>query len=283
MNKQLIDALKSEPYSKKELLEIYQEFFPSKSKDTLRKRLERDLSKLDYLGLIEERGDKYFWYIYINFLDENYEVKLGHSNKLIPALRRIAGEKYYGEEDNIWKILRINDECLESHLMAYPEIYEDLQEYRKLKHKVEQDKKQLMTQLNGKVKKAFGEKITEDLKTLYSKSYVRKNIPSLIYRIIASKSSPPIRVEREEIVVGDVVVAGGSHLFDEIREFLLREIGDESNISTIYQIEKMEEEALNLQKRYQKRTLELIMKINSGEPLKVKCNTCPEVYDLPVN
>ena len=280
MNKPLIDALKSEPYTKKELLEILKENF-SKSHDTLRKMLERQLPKLITLGLVEERGDKYFWYIYLNFLDENYETKLNHSRKLIPALRRVAGDIYYDEEENhILGYLQANDECAESHLGVYPEIYTPLEEYKILKQKIEQKRERLLIELDEKVKGVFGEKTIEKNPTLFSENYVRDNIPSLIYQLISSKKDVSVRNFRGEIRVGASSVGHGSQFFDKIKQFLNSEIRNESNISAISQIEKMKKESFKLQKEFQRKTMDLIMRINSGEPLKAKCRTCPEVYQI---
>ena len=282
MNKPLIDALKSEPYTKKDLIEILKENF-SKSHDTLRKMLERQLPKLITLGLVEERGDKYFWYIYLNFLDENYNVKLKHSQKLIPALRRIAGERnYYDENENhILGYLQANDECAESHLVVYPEIYKPLKEYKLLKQKIEEKKEQLLIELDKKVKNVFGEKTIEKNSSLYSENYVSNNIPFVIYRLISNKKDALVHNFRGEIRVDGTSLAIGSHFFDKMKHFLNNETTNEYNISSISQIEKMQREVFKFQKKFQKKTMDLIMKINSGEPLKAKCRTCPEVYDLP--
>ena len=272
-----------EPYTKKELLEVLKEAFPSDSMDALRKRLERALTKLITLGLVEKRGNKYCWYFYVNFLDENYAVKLNHSRELIPALRRIAGDYgcYDDQEKTILKYARNKDECVESHLIAYPEIFGIYQEFQNLKRKMEAEKEQFLTKLNGRLKKAFREIKIADTYPRTSEIYVRKHISSLIYRIVENKSSPHLRVVGEYILVGDIQVARGSHLFERIKEFLMRETEDESNISIINRIEKREKDFSIIQNKLRKKMLELIMKINSGEPLKAKCRTCPEVYDLP--
>ena len=283
MNKQLIDALKCRSYSKKELLEVLKEDFPSDSRDAMRKRLERHLSKLITLGLVEKRGNKYCWYIYLNFLDENYTVKLNHSRGLIPALRRISGEYgcYNDQEKTILGYAKNNDECVESHLLAYPEIFGIYQEFQKLRHKMEEEKKQFLTKLNERVKKAFREIKIADNYPRTSEIYVRKQISSLIYRLVISKSSPNLRVVGEHVFVGDIQVARGFHLFERIKEFLRRETEDESNISIITRIEKREKDSSIIQNKLRKKMLELISRVNSGEKLKSKCNNCPEVYNIP--
>lgn len=286
MDKLLIDALKLEPKTKKELIEVLRKFYSKKSYDSLRKRVERALSKLCTLRLVEQRGEKYCWYIYVNFLDENYNVKLNHSNKLISALRRIAGEHWIedNEEDTILGYKKRNDECAESHLVAYPEIFKLLQESQKLKNKGEQEKEQLFSRLDEKVKKVFGKKLIEITHRLYYESnenFVRNNISSLIFHMLKSKRSIPIRIHKEEIAIGEVLVARGSHFFEKIKNLVMDETEDQSNISTMTRIEKIEEESSKIQKKLRRKVLDLVMRINSGEPLKLKCNTCPEVYDLP--
>ena len=60
-------------------------------------------------------------------------------------------------------------------------------------------------------------------------------------------------------------------LIDELRKL-------RNNI--VYYGQKIEKDFSIIQNKLRIKMLELIMKINSGEPLKAKCRTCPEVYDL---
>jgi hypothetical protein len=283
VDKPLIDALKREPYSKKDLIEILHEAFPSDSREAIRKRLERAIKKLKILGLVTERDGEYCWYIYPNFLDENYNVKLEHSKKLIPALRRIAGERsYYDENENhIPGYLQTNDECIESHLVAYPEIWSRLKNYKTLEQKIKQKKEQMLIELDKKVKTIFGEKTIERNPSLYSKNYVSDKIPFIIYRLVSNKENINIQNFRGEIRGAGTSLAVGIQFLEKMKQFFNTEVTNEHNILSISQIEKMQQEAFKLQNEIKKSTMDLIMRINSGEPLKARCRTCPEVFNLP--
>lgn len=198
-------------------------------------------------------------------------------------MRRIAGEFWVQnkEEDQILGYKKNNDECVEAHLLAYPEIFDPFQKYRNIKSKLELERKWFFDKLQEKTKKVFLEKVTGGNPDLGSVKYVMTILPSSIYEIVASKRSFDIKVDGGKLSIENVLMTKHGRWSEKIQDFLIRETKDENNISTINRIEKMEQDANNRQKVFQKKTRELIMKINSGEPLKPKCNTCPEVYDLP--
>lgn len=285
MDKPLIDSLKREPYSKKELIEILKEAFPSDSREALRKRMERAIKKLKALDLVTEREEKYCWYIYLNVLDENYNVRLEHSKKLIPALRRVAGEFWVKGEDEeqINGFVKINDESIETHLIAYPEIIELREEYQKSKNRAKEEKDQFISRLNEKVYETFGDKIIETT-GLDSGSYVKITMASIIYKMMVSKKNPPIPAEigglGNVVMIGIARVSNDIDLVGAINDFIKKVTEDEFNVSIIDGVEKREEETTRIWKEFQKKIQELIVKIYSGEPLKPKCRTCPEVYNL---
>lgn len=283
----LVNALKDKCHSKEELICILWDNFRNKSREALRKRCARYLRKLQGLGLVEKRGDKYCWYIYINdFKDrEDGDTKLLHSHKLISALRRIAEiiwpryvvapqKEYVSAED-----MEILEKCAEDHLRAYPEIWRFLEDSKRIREKVERERGRFCANLMEKLRKEFEkEPIVESNKASRYQSFVKNNIPLLIYTHIVYGSPTALRLEGEKIWFGDRLVAEGSHLSNSIREFIKRETEDEFNIEAARRIKKIEEDAFIPQQKLQQEIRKLVLRIESGEPLLGGCEICPKLY-----
>ena len=285
--KQLINALKVRPRSKKELMDVLKEDSTTsfqKSPEALRKRCERHLKKLEEDGLIEARGDKYCWYIYVNEFDgqEDYHAKLNHSIRLIPAFRRIAGINvpHYSNGPNESKEDAIMlDECARDHLRSYQGIWALFESLRSMREKAEQAKGEFNTCLMDKLESEFKEKLAKSNRDIRLKSHVTSNIPSLIHSLILNNIPLSIETDKDgSIWLEGSLIARGNHLFKRVKEFLERETVDESNITAVYQIQKIEEQALAAQLSLQREVRKLIIRIESGEPLLGGCETCPKVY-----
>jgi hypothetical protein len=288
--KQIIDALKVKPRSKKELLDILRgdsTTSSQKSPEALRKECERHLKKLQDLGLVETRQDKYCWYIYIDEFkgQEDYHVKLNHSIRLVPALRRVASiymSRYSHEpnESESQEDIVILDKCAEDHLRAYRDIWVLFESLSSMREKAEQAKEKFNTRLMDKLESEFKNRVVKSSGKIRSKSFVTSNIPLVIRSLISGNR--PLSLEADEngrIWLEGSLIARGNHLFKvKVKKFLEREIIDESNIEAAYQIQKIEEEALTAQPSFQREARKLIIRIESGEPLLGGCETCPKVY-----
>jgi hypothetical protein len=281
MSKTFVDALKDRCCSKKELIELLREKLPNLSEDAARKRSNRYLEKLEELGLVEECGDKYCWYIYVAQFKghEDYSVKLSHSRQLIPALKEIAvlepriaifpaTEMSYVSED-----LKILVKCAEDHLRTYQQLWGLLENYRKAFKKAKSEDKMFITRLQEKLRKEFGEELSET-----GKSFVSPNIPWKIDIHLRDVSPLRFRYEGEELWLGDAVAAKGKHLHSKVTEFIECETRDEFNIVAVTRIKKLEREEGEVLQRLQEEMRKLILRIEAGEPLLGECETCPKVY-----
>ena len=285
--KALIDVLKVKPCSKQELSDILKSNFSTKSKDALRHKLTRFLTKFEQLGLIEKRGDKYCWYIYVNEFEghEDYSVKLKHSVRLIPALSRIAGiyvSRYSMQKPDEYESLeyaRIRDDCAENHLRAYPDIWSLLENYRGMRERVDQEREGFNKRLMNKLEREFGLILIESNESTKLASFVVKSLPLLIYSQILENRAPSFEIdETEKIWLGGSLIAKGKQLSEKIKSFVQLETMDESNIAAANKIMKTETEAFRPLEEFRQRGRELIMRIESGEPLLGECGTCPNVH-----
>ncbi|GEM_PF-2852987 len=288
--KKVIDALKVKPRSKKELMDILKgdsTTSSQKSLESLRKKCERCLKKLQDLGLVETRQDKYCWYIYTNEYrgQEDYHVKLNHSIRLVPALRRIASiymprYSHGSNESESQEDIIILDKCAEDHLRAYRDIWVLFESLSSIREKAEQAKEKFNTRLMDKLESEFKNRVVKSSRKIRPRSFVTSNIPLMIRSLISDNR--PLSLETDEngrIWLEGSLIARGNHLFKvKVKKFLEREIIDESNIAAVYQIQKVEEEALAAQPSFQREVRKLIIRIESGEPLLGGCETCPKVY-----
>lgn len=287
--KHLIDMLKEKCCTKQELQKLSEEDSskPSHGADANRKKCERFIVKFKSLGLVEERGDKYCWYQYLNdFKDqETLSSKLLHSQKLIHALRRVGGlslPSYVTQETDKLESIEeaaIHDECVEDHLRAYPKIWQLLEKYSRAMLEAEQDSNRFKASLKERLEKEVGEKTVNVDKGVNLDSFVGSNIPSLIHSHIARER--PIRIdmkENEEIWDVGSLIAKGRRLFGIIRNFIEQETGDENNASIVKRTEQTEKEAFDVQRELQHEIRMLVERVESGEPLLGGCDTCPKVY-----
>jgi hypothetical protein len=287
--KKMIDALKGRPYSKKELMKALNEPFTESSREALRKWCGRQLRKLQDWGLVEEREDKYCWYIYVNDFKgyEDRDAKL-HSQKLIPALRRIPGiyvSRYSTQEPNDLETaedIQIQRNCAGDHLRAYPEIWSHFDNISRIREKVELEKEKFNACLMNKLESKFRKKVVKSCRGIRLRNFVMGSIPSLVYSQILEDRPLSIEIEKEgKIWLGNTLVASGEKIGNRVRKFLEEEITDESNIAAAHQIWKIEMEAFAVQPIFQIEVRKLIMRLESGEPLLGGCDTCPEVYIRP--
>lgn len=282
----LVDVLKDKCHSKEELICILRDNFRNKSREALRKRCERYLRKLEGLGLVEKRGDKYCWYTYENlFKDrEDYSAKLVHSRQLIPALRKIAGillsgysmgqEEYVSPED---MALFVNG--AKEHLRAYPKLLGLLNSRDQMEKKAKQERQRFKGYLMEKLRKEFEkEPVVDPVQGFKLPSFVGSTFPLLICRHILYGSPIDLKLEGEKIWFGSRLVAKGSHLLSNMRKFKKSESEDEFNIEAARRVGKLEEKAREAQRRFRQEIRKLILRIESGEPLLGGCEICPKIY-----
>jgi hypothetical protein len=277
----LIQALQERPQSKGKLKNILKGAQKEDlSDDAIRKKLERALGEFGELGLVEERDNKYCWYIYTNVSKghEDYTAKLEHSRLLILGLERLAG---FAANENPEDIV-ILVSCAESHLMAYPEIWGQLRDYREANESANRAREMFIDDIGAKMGKELNEQLMDPDKASRLQSFVGSTIPSSIYALMRYRSTPSYKIDGDEMWLGgSVLVARGMHLFPKIREFIENEIKDEVNLKVVEDIKVIESKSLNLQLQLQQEIRKLIIKIKSGEPLASACDTCPKVLFSP--
>jgi len=281
--KSIVEALRKRCLSVKDLKDIVSGKDSRLSSDAVRKRVSRYLKGLASLGLVEERGGKYCWYIYTDvFKDrEDHDVKLNHSCKMIPALRQIVGitlaRDTFGPDEYIDEDLRILEECAEDHLRGgYPDVWKLLTDYREVKEKVKQRRKLFYSALMEKMRKEFEtETILEPSKEGRHQSFIGSNIPLLIRSRIQYGPSSRLHLEGDRIWLDKIMVAKGKHLFTDVRDFIESETEDEINKNVVKQIEKFRNKATKIGRELEQKIRKLILRIESGGLLLGGCEICP--------
>jgi len=137
----IINELREHSCEKDDLIKLVINEF-HKRPDAARKSVERRLKELKEWGLIEKKGDRFYWYIYSDIFEkhEDYELKLRHSKLLIPGLKylvdlqdRVLGVYYPTYEDGkpvpLEELEKLKEYAKE-HLKTYPDIWNTLEEYK---------------------------------------------------------------------------------------------------------------------------------------------------------
>lgn len=202
------------------------------------------------------------------------------SRQLIPALREIAGiiaprysvsggaEEYVSPED-----MKLLVKVAEDYLKADPELQRPFEDFREKNEEVAQAKKSFIDSLMDKLTQKFGkELVVEPIKESKYQSFVGRNIPSLICSHMLYGAPTDLKPDGEKIWYGDSLVAKGRHFLESIEEFIKHESEDKSNIETIEQIEKKEDEAHKAQLKFQPEIRKLIIRIKQKKNLKTKSN-----------
>jgi len=229
------------------------------------------LNSLDTLGLgYYERGTAY-----PGKVGEKHSTALSDrpalARQLIPALRAIAeisAPKYSvsgGEEEYLSpEDMQILVKVAENYLKTDPELQRPFEDFREKNEEVAQAKKSFTDSLMNKLTQKFEkELVIEPIKESKHQSFVGRNIPSLICSHMLYGAPTDLKPDVEKIWYGDSLVAKGSHLLESIEEFIKHEIEDKSNIETIKQMEKKEDEAHKAKQKFQPEIRKLIMKIKS--------------------
>ncbi len=307
--KDIIEALKEKPCSKKELIDVLRKNLRNKGQEALRKRCERFLRNLQDLGLVEKREDKYYWYFYPHLRElESYQAKVEHSKRLIPALLVIAEvERLYlpssglsGEE------LKIFMEDVEQHLQYYEEIWGLLEDYRSLKKQAEERRESFVSGLKRELKSQFGEEVREWRTNM--ESFVSTSLPWEVFHFIHEKllsdtdaegdakrpcyKIGPEEVEKsfafevaevegkgvraEQLLFDGYLVARGSQSH-RVKEFIKSKLVDPTSIGAVKEIRRIEHESRKRLQELQDRIMRLKHRIESGEPLTGECRDCPKI------
>jgi hypothetical protein len=212
--------------------------------------------------------------------------KLLHSQKLVSALRRLAGiytsryqtgqpTEFESQEDAL-----IRDASAENHIIAHTEIWKQYEAFRKLGKKAGNDKKEFNTQLIRKLDAKFKQKLIPSSARVRPKSYVKDNVPALIHtQILRNCQSISFDTKQsKEVWLDGILIAKGKELSSRVKTFIREEIKNSRNIAAVYDILKAEREASEAQVLLQQAVRKLIMRIESGEPLLGNCDACPKVY-----
>jgi hypothetical protein len=111
---------------------------------------------------------------------------------------------------------------------------------------------------------------------------VGSNIPLIISANLLYGSTTNLELRGEEIrahgQAGGVVIAKGSKLFEKLEEFIKRETEDNKNVEIAEKIRDNERIYMKAYGKLKVDMRKLIIRINSGETLRGRCDTCPEVY-----
>jgi IS1 family transposase len=283
----LIQALIEKPRTKQQLEDILKVDFPELTDDARRKRVERFVDKFGELGLIEEREDKYCWYVYFDLFKnyECYSAKHLHSRNLIPALKRIAVIDFPGHSNRTTAECEsvansaIAEECAKDHLRTYAQLWKTYEKYTRTRDRMDEETERLKSTLATKLERETNRKAIDPSRGLNLKGFVGNNIPLLVYSEIMHNYSSRIEKKRgNELWIGECLAAKGARLSRLARSFFEREVSNESNIQAINGISKIENETFKILQDFQTEIRKLVMKIESGEPLIGKCSTCPKVY-----
>jgi hypothetical protein len=152
----------------------------------------------------------------------------------------------------------------EDYLKTDAELQRPFEDFREKNEEVSQAKKRFTDNLMDKLTLKFEKApVIEPIKRNKDQSFVGSNIQSLIcsHMLYGPQTDP--KPDGEKIFWGDSLVAVGSHLLEGIKEFIKHEIEDESNIETIKQIEKKEDDAHRAQLKFQPEIRKLIIRIKS--------------------
>jgi len=278
----IIDALKIKCLTNDEVNQIMRERLSSWNDENLRKRRLRYITRLEKLGLLKKRGNKYCWYIYINDLkdQEDYDLKLLHSRKLIPALRSIAGinlprydveqqEGYVSEADR-----RILLRCAEDHLRAYPEVWRLLEDYRRREYEVERERELFCSNLMGSLRNEFSKESIVEPRKAKGNRFVVSTVPLQIYNHLLYGSPRLPELQGDEVWFGNVKVAKGSGLPHRIVEFIKRETEKKVANEAVMRIKKIQHEVIEIRRGLEYEIRKLILGIQSSIPIIGGCEIC---------
>ena len=286
--RELINALREKPCTKKELVGVLRTHFSNKLPEALRKECERSVKKLKAWGLVEDCDGHYRWYRYDSDFSghEDLGAKLLHSHRLVPALRRLAGiyvghyqvgqpAEFESQEDAL-----IRDASAENHIIACLDVWPLYDAFRKLEEKSENEKKAFNTRLMQKLYAKFKQKLIKSGGTVRPKSYVKDNVPSLIFtQIVRNCKSVSFETKKDgEVWLDGILIAKGKRLSSQVKAFVKEEINNQDNVVTVNVNLRTENEAAEAQLKFQQVIRKLIMRVESGEPLLGGCDTCPKVF-----
>jgi hypothetical protein len=287
--RELVAKLQERPCSKRELVEAVSK--SARSIGAARKRVERGLKLLCELGLVREEGGHYYWYIYPNLFTDYRELESRrlHSKQLIPGLKALAGlwaagsvtdegEKFMPDD-----LLRLLRDCAEEHLKTYPDIWKTLHEHRECVREAEKVRKELERELERRLEAETKLKPMEYFPG--TESFVSSTVPSLISYHIEHKFSQGtsrfFEYRGAELWFDGYLVARGTHLHNVVRGFIERQVEDQNVRERVRHAKEKSEEAYRQLQELQEHIRRLILRIRGGEPLKGRCQTCPEVYFKP--
>ena len=207
-----------------------------------------------------------------------------HSILLIPALERLgevyADSFYYDEDGNKEGDVFINNKCAREHLRFYPaimDLYEQHQNIRK-ERKAQKARDHLHNQILEKLKREFGETVVNGTYLLLNtcpETYVDVRIASLIVDAIIHGAPLQTNVWKDEMsFYNSYLGRGNEHFRAKVRDFVEREISDESLLILAAEVKRSEEEASRIKINLRELVRKLIAKIKHGRPLKGKCEIC---------
>ncbi len=297
----VMNALKDRPLSRAEIEKLIIAKDEKCSKGAAYHRRERYITKLEGFKLVEERGGKYCWYIYVNMFqnETDYEVKLKHSVQLILGLRYLVGipllDYRYPSPSTLKEVdqlsvqsddLEMLEKCAEEHLIVYPEIFLALNKKRKAIKDATTMSKAFESALMDKLKCEFGE-LVKPLEVPRSQStYVNDVLPSLMLKCILDRSLLPenkddglddYSIYDQIIRFQGYIIGNGCNIFEKLKEFICRELNSVENTQKAKQFEEQLQLIDSFGIELMERIRALILRIKGGEPLKSECDICPKV------
>ena len=283
--KELVAALKEESLTKEDVRELFKEHTFVRTEDAVRKRVERYLADLCNWGLANEHDGRFWWYIYLSeFKDqEDYAAKTQHAKQLIPALKAIVGLPFDQQVDPY--TFEVMKQSAKQHLGYYEDLDECQSDQLSGEDELQLAERDLRHRLETHLSRAFGGTALSEMELTENSIYA--HLPDLIAaRLVYNQRTPKLEPskfaidklnEGEGILLldGMQVARGDESVLKKAERFIMGELNNLQNGSLSEKILGAERRTRGASTKLRAGVLELTLRIESGEPLRGKCNTCP--------
>jgi hypothetical protein len=236
----------------------------------------RALEALKAAGLVAEESGMYVWYEHAAVRtyesEAEFKMHLEHSRKLNLSLNRLAGlhVNSSNETDGLTYA-----SYAKMHLSTgYPEIYKVHKEAEEVKAKIQEREKRLLDGVKGKLSLQSEIKYPENVaKVVYEdiKSILTGHEPSFL---------SDFKVEGDDVNAGGYVLAK-KVVADQVKEFLEEQEASTANRKLCGNILTLENEYHKLRTGLEEELTRLVLQIESGTPLRGRCDICPEIRIKP--
>ena len=247
------------------------------------KSLNRVLKYLRHMGLVkkeEKKLGRWYWYEemkeYIS--KSQYELFMKHSKDLMPSLQMLVQQDFEffwinppTQRFNVFPA-HIDEKSrvpfVEEHLRTgYPEIYDQLVEFREVKQKEEEMKRALVSKIEKEIESALRQLEPDESK--WNPSGIRQSILDALDD------------DRQKLYLRDFIIEVKEFSADELFESSIRPDDDENAIEirseeSVGKFHRLREKGENLYRELVGNVYSLLMK-SRYEPLKGTCKMCPRV------